>query len=596
MRDATLVKLPTTLPKWDLKDFYERPFDPKNSEELKDLERRVDLFPPMWKGQLAKRSELDILEAIQVYERFQESLHRILSYAYLVFAEDMEDPKRIRFFQEVKEIITNISKKMLFFPIELNQLHDRFFDRWIKDTENPLHTYASWFRYLRSQKPHQLSNEVEEVLLDKDITSRSNWVRLYDETIAGLRFDVDGKSYAISEVLNFMSDESKEMREKAAKALSLELEKNATLFTLITNTLAKDKESTDRIRRYPTITTERNLENHVEEDVVNALVKTVKAAYSPLSHRYYKLKAKWMGQKKIPYWDRNAPLPGKPEKIIPWEKAKHIVLNAYGEFSKEMAEIGEMFFTKNWIDAEPRAGKDSGAFSHPTVPSVHPYILMNYHGKTRDVMTLVHELGHGIHQWLSKDNGFLQADTPLTFAETASVFGEMLTFQSLLNEEEDEKERKFLIAGKVEDMLNTVVRQIAFFDFEHQLHTTRKTKELSTEEICALWMKVQKESLGSAVELSPEYQYSWAYISHFIHAPFYVYSYAFGDCLVNSLYAIYTKKTVPGFEEKYKDLLRAGGTKHHFELLKPFGLNLQSPSFWNQGLSMIESFIDQIDD
>jgi oligoendopeptidase F len=595
MKDATLVKLPMNAPKWNLKDFYQSHFDPKIMEELHNVSLRLPLFPPLWKGQLAKKPESEILEAIETYEQYQEIFHRILSYAYLVFAEDMEDPKRAQFFQDMKERITDLSKHLLFFPLELNQLPDLFFDRWLKNKKSPLHKYGPWLRQLRNQKPHQLSTEMETVLLDKDIPARSNWIRLYDETMAGLRFSIDGETYAISDILNFLSDDDPMKREKAAKALARELEKKASLLTLITNTLAKDKEANDRVRNYPTITADRHLENHVEEDVVNALVAAVKDAYPALSHRYYKLKTKWMGTEKIPYWDRNAPLPGKAEKVIPWKKAKHMVLNAYGKFSPEMAEIGEMFFAKNWIDAEPRPGKDSGAFSHPTVPSVHPYILMNYHGKIRDVMTLAHELGHGIHQWLSKDHGFLQADTPLTFAETASVFGEMLTFQSLLNEEEDPAQKKVLIAGKVEDMLNTVIRQIAFFDFEYQLHTRRKNKELSTEDINDLWMRTQKDSLGPAVELSPDYQHSWGYISHFIHAPFYVYSYAFGDCLVNSLYALYTKGTIPNFEKKYQDLLRAGGTKHHFELLKPFGLNLQTPSFWHQGLSMIEGFIDQVD-
>lgn len=596
MADATLVNLPTTLPTWNLKDFYKSHFDPKITKELKEIRLKLRLFQSLWKNNLSKSSESDILEAIESYENFQEWIHRLSSYAYLIFAENMEDPKRVQFFQLIKEEVTDFSKSLLFFPLELNQMNDTFFERWLKNPKSRLVKYAGWLRQLRAQKPYQLSQDLEEVLLDKDIPARSNWIRLYDETLAGLRFSLDGTVHPISDVLNFLSDSDPKTREKAAQSLAQGLEKKAPLFTLITNTLAKDKESTDRARHYPSIIAARNLENQVEEDVVQSLVKAVKNSYPSLSHRYYKLKAQWMGQKKIPYWDRNAPLPGRLEKTIPWDLAKNIVLKAYHDFSPELSEIGKLFFTKNWIDAEPRPGKDSGAFSHPTVPSVHPYILMNYHGKVRDVMTLAHELGHGIHQWLAKDQGFLQSDTPLTFAETASVFGEMLTFQSLLNEENDPIQRKLLIAGKVEDMLNTVVRQIAFFDFEHRLHTQRTLKELSTEEIGDIWMKVQHESLGPAIELLPEYQYSWAYISHFIHTPFYVYAYAFGDCLVNSLYASYTKKTIPEFEKKYKELLQAGGSKHHFELLKPFGLNLQTPSFWNQGLLMIEQLIDQLEE
>lgn len=596
MTDATLVNLPTTLPTWNLKDFYKSHFDPKINKELKEITLKLNLFRSLWQNKLSRAAESEILEAIESYEAFQEWLHRILSYAFLVFAENMEDPKRVQFFQCIKEEVTDIARIFLFFPLELNQMGDNFFERWLKNPKSRMRKYAGWLRNLRAQKPYQLSQALEEVLLEKDIPARSNWVRLYDETLASLRFSLNDTLYPISDILNFLSDPDPKTREKAAKSLAQGLETKAPLFTLITNTLSKDKESTDRARKYPTITTARNLENQVEEDVVQALVKSVKNAYPSLSHRYYKLKAKWMGQKKIPYWDRNAPLPGRIEKTIPWDLAKNIVLKAYHDFSPELAEIGQLFFTKNWIDAEPRPGKESGAFSHPTVPGVHPYILMNYHGKIRDVMTLAHELGHGIHQWVAKDQGFLQSDTPLTFAETASVFGEMLTFQSLLNEEADPTQRKLLIAGKVEDMLNTVVRQIAFFDFEHRLHTQRTLKELSTEDIGNIWMKIQSESLGPAIELLPDYQYSWAYISHFIHTPFYVYAYAFGDCVVNSLYAIYTQKTVPQFEQKYKELLQAGGSKHHFELLKPFGLNLQAPSFWNQGLSVIEGLIDQLEE
>jgi oligoendopeptidase F len=436
---------------------------------------------------------------------------------------------------------------------------------------------------------------LEKMLHEKDIGARANWVRLYDETLASLRFSFEKEDLPISDILNKLSDPDGETREKAAKSFGEGLQKQSTLMALITNTLAKDKEITDRWRQYPSSVTARNLDNQVEEDVVDALVQAVKKAYPRLSHRYYALKAQWMGKKQLPYWDRNAPLPQENNRTIPWDEARTIVLDAYGAFSPTMKTIGQEFFDKNWIHGRLHPGKDSGAFSHPTVPSVHPYILLNYHGKVRDVMTLAHELGHGVHQCLAKDQGLLLSQTPLTIAETASVFGEMLTFQSLLNREENPEQRKILLAGKVEDMLNTVIRQIAFFDFERQVHAKRKEKELTVAELGSIWMTIQQESLGPVLTFSDEYQYFWSYISHFIHSPFYVYAYAFGDCLVNSLYAVYQEGTVENFEGKYLDLLKAGGSKRHDALVAPFGLQTRDPGFWDKGLFMIEGFISDLE-
>ncbi|MEL6216417.1 MAG: M3 family oligoendopeptidase, partial [Pseudomonadota bacterium] len=369
---------------------------------------------------------------------------------------------------------------------------------------------------------------------------------------------------------------------------------NIRLFTLITNTLAKDKEISDRWRGFKDVADSRHLANRVEAPVVNALVDAVTDAYPRLSHRYYVMKARWLGMDKLAHWDRNAPLPEKPERVIAWDEARDMVLNAYGEFAPRMADVARDFFDKRWIDAPTRPGKGSGAFAHPTVPSAHPYVLLNYQGKSRDVMTLAHELGHGVHQVLAADQGVLMARTPLTLAETASVFGEMLTFRRLLGETADPKERKALLAGKVEDMLNTVVRQIAFYKFERKVHEARREGELTSDKIAELWMSVQAESLGPAIEFKPGYETFWAYIPHFIHSPFYVYAYAFGDCLVNSLYALY-EDAHPGFVEKYFDMLSAGGSKHHSELLAPFGLDASEPAFWRKGLSMIEGLIDELE-
>jgi len=426
------------------------------------------------------------------------------------------------------------------------------------------------------------------------MTSAAAFNRLFDETMTDLRFDVDGEALPLEPTLNMLQEPDAETRRKAAAALSATFKENLRVFTLITNTLAKDKEISDRWRKFEDIADSRHLANRVEREVVDALAAAVREAYPRLSHRYYKMKANWLGMEQMNYWDRNAPLPDTSNAIIPWGDAKDMVLSAYGAFAPEMADIARRFFDEEWIDAPARPGKAPGAFAHPTVPSAHPYVLVNYLGKPRDVMTLAHELGHGVHQVLAGEQGALMCATPLTLAETASVFGEMLTFRKLLEATTDPRERKAMLARKVEDMINTVVRQIAFYEFERKVHTARKEGELTAEQIGELWLSVQEESLGPAIRISEGYETWWTYIPHFIHSPFYVYAYAFGDCLVNSLYAVY-QNADEGFQAKYFELLKAGGTKHHSELLKPFGLDATDPSFWSKGLSMIEGLIDELE-
>ncbi|HJS30854.1 MAG TPA: M3 family oligoendopeptidase, partial [Alphaproteobacteria bacterium] len=380
----------------------------------------------------------------------------------------------------------------------------------------------------------------------------------------------------------------------AAKAIGATFGEDVRLFALVTNTLAKDKEIEDKWRGYRRPISARNLANRVEDEVVEALIGAVRASFPRLSHRYYALKAAWLGLPKLEYWDRNAPLPDADDRVIAWPRARDIVLEAYAAFSPDMAAVGRRFFDSAWIDAAVRPGKSPGAFAHPTVPSAHPYLLLNYQGKTRDVMTLAHELGHGVHQVLAGAQGHLMADTPLTVAETASVFGEMLTFRALLEAERDPRRRKAMLAGKVEDMLNTVIRQIAFAEFERRLHDERRQGEVTAERIGAIWLDLQRESLGPAFDFAEEYRVYWTYIPHFVHSPFYVYAYAFGDCLVNSLYAAY-RRAPEGFAARYLDMLRAGGTKRHKELLAPFGLDAADPEFWDGGLSLIAEFIDELE-
>ncbi|HKW53164.1 MAG TPA: M3 family oligoendopeptidase [Stellaceae bacterium] len=580
------------LPHWDLSDLYPG----RDSAELKrDLERSTSeaaAFRRQYEGKLANLSGAALGGAIAAYERLQDTLGRIMSYASLVYAGDMSDPEIGRFFQNTQERVNDISTVLLFFTLEINRLDDTALAEKLKSAE--LAHYTPWLRDTRAFRPHQLSDEIEKLLHEKYVAGRAAWTRLFDETVASSRFPVDGKELTSAEALHLLSDRDPEKRKRAAKSIGEVFGGNVRLFALVTNTLAKDKEIEDRWRGFKRPISSRNLGNFVEDEVVDALITAVRGAYPALAHRYYRLKARWFGVDKLPYWDRNAPLPEQEDRLIPWAEAERTVLDAYNAFSPALAAVGRRFFEQRWIDAPARPGKSPGAFAHPTVPSAHPYLLLNYLGKTRDVMTLAHELGHGVHQVLAAPQGALMADTPLTLAETASVFGEMLTFRAMLKAETDPKRRKTMLASKVEDMLNTVVRQIAFVEFERRIHDERRQGELTPDRIGAIWMDVQGESLGPAISFEDEYQYYWAYIPHFIHTPFYVYAYAFGDCLVNSLYAVY-QGAAPGFAEKYLDMLRAGGTRRHRELLAPFGLDASDPSFWTKGLSVISGFIDELE-
>ncbi len=583
------------LPEWNLADLYSAPDAPEVAKDYERAEKLAEKFAANYQGKLSEIAEQGgdtLAQAIKEFEDIQDLIGRIASYATLLYTGNTTDPVRAKFYGDMQETITRISTNLLFFSLELNRIDDEVLDKAMGD--KALAHYKPWLIDLRKERPYQLDDKIEELFHEKSVTGRGAFNRLFDETMAALRFDVDGEEITIEPALNMLVSPTPETREKGANAISKTLGENARTFTLITNTLAKDKEISDRWRGFKDIADSRHLANRVERDVVDALAASVEGAYPRLSHRYYAMKAKWLGMEQMNYWDRNAPLPDADTRVINWQDAKSTVLDAYGEFAPEMADIARDFFDKNWIDAPVREGKSTGAFAHPTVPSAHPYVLLNYQGKTRDVMTLAHELGHGVHQVLAAGQGPLMASTPLTLAETASVFGEMLTFRSLLDEAEDEKARKAMLASKVEDMLNTVVRQIAFYIFERRLHTARLEGELTTEQIGEIWMGVQSESLGPAIKLNEGYEYYWCYIPHFIHSPFYVYAYAFGDCLVNSLYSVY-QNSEAGFAEKYFDMLRAGGSKHHSELLAPFGLNASDPEFWQMGLSMIEGMIDELE-
>ena len=583
---------PENLPQWDLGDLYAAPDAPEIELDLARGESLSKGFAAAYQGQLVGLNGDDLGQAIADYEIITEILYKAMSYAQLLFAADVSDGERGRFYQTTQERVTDISTLTLFFRLELNRLDDDVLAKQLNNKKAA--GFGPWIRDVRAFREHQLSDDLEKLLHEKSVSGRAAWVRLFDETEASLRFPLDGNDLSMSDVLNMMSDKDARQRKKAAKVLGGVLGDNIKLFSLVTNTLAKDKAIEDGWRSYPRPISERNLNNQVEDEVVDALVSSVRASYPELSHRYYRLKSKWFGVDKLDYWDRNAPLPEDDARIYDWPQARKMVLDAYGSFEPRLAQIAERFFDGRWIDAELRDGKDSGAFSHSTVPSVHPYILMNFHGKARDVMTLAHELGHGVHQVLSGPQGTLMADTPLTTAETASVFGEMLTFRSLLDGENTPTGRHILLAGKVEDMLNTVVRQIAFHTFEERVHDERAKGELSPERLGDIWMDVQRESLGDSIRFDDDYRSYWAYIPHFVHSPFYVYAYAFGDCLVNSLYDVF-QGGHPGFQEKYLDMLSAGGTRRHKELLAPFGLDASDPDFWKRGLGVVAGFVEELE-
>jgi len=586
-----------SLPEWNLADLCGGLDDPAIKRDLDRADADSLAFENAFKGKLAEMAASPtagaaLADAVRRYEAIDDLMGRLGSYAGLLHAGNTLDPARTKFYGDVQERLTAASTHLLFFSLELNRIDDKLLEAAMADPA--LGHYRPWLEDVRRYRPYQLEDRVEQLFHEKSMTASSAWNRQFDATIANLRFAVGGKKLAIEPTLNLLQDRSGAKRKTAAQALARTFKDNVAQFVLITNTLAKDKEISDRWRGFADIADERHLSNRVEREVVDALVAAVRAAYPRLSHRYYALKAHWFGKKRLPYWDRNAPLPQVAQRTVGWTEAMDTVLTAYGAFSPKMASIAERFFRERWIDAPVRPGKAPGAFAHPTTPSAHPYVLLNYQGKPRDVMTLAHELGHGVHQVLAAPNGALMAPTPLTLAETASVFGEMLTFRKLVAETADIKQRKTMLAAKVEDMINTVVRQIAFYTFERAVHTERKGGELTADRVGELWLEVQRESLGPAIELKPGYETFWAYIPHFIHSPFYVYAYAFGDCLVNSLYAVY-EHSAQGFAERYLAMLAAGGTKHYSELLKPFGLDARDPAFWQTGLGVIERMIEELE-
>ncbi|MEP2640550.1 M3 family oligoendopeptidase [Roseobacter sp.] len=580
------------LPEWDLSDLYTGEDAMELKRDLDWLEQACASFATDYDGNLAGLDAPGFLDCVLRNEKINQVAGRIMSFAGLRYYQQTTDAGRAKFMADLQEKITNFTTPLVFFTLEINRLADDHLDG-LYAQNGDLARYKPVFDRIRAMKPYQLSDELEKFLHDLGVVGDA-WERLFDETIAGLEFEVDGEPLNIEGTLNLLTDPDRAKREAGARELADVFGDNIKTFARVHNTQAKEKEIVDRWRGMETAQLGRHLSNQVEPEVVEALRNAVVKAYPKLSHRYYELKRKWLGLDKMQVWDRNAPLPMEDTRVVNWADAEKTVMDAYTAFDPRMGEIAAPFFSKGWIDAGVKPGKAPGAFAHPTVTNVHPYVMLNYLGKPRDVMTLAHELGHGVHQVLAAEQGEMLSSTPLTLAETASVFGEMLTFRKMLDGAKDKAQRKVMLAGKVEDMINTVVRQIAFYDFECKLHAARRSGELTPEDINDLWMSVQAESLGPAFEFMDGYETFWAYIPHFVHSPFYVYAYAFGDGLVNALYAVYAEGD-DGFEEKYFDMLKAGGSKHHKELLAPFGLDASDPAFWDKGLSMISGFIDELE-
>ena len=586
--------MPDSLPIWDLTDLYA---DSSTSIHL-ELDKAKQQTEKLVKheGCLSQMTGTELAAVIEDYEFVSERLSRIMSHADLQFAADMANPQTGQHAQSMKETISGFSSQLLFIELELAAMDEDSFQKALSEPD--FYHFLPWLRRLRAFAPHQLETRLEQMLVERAPAGRGAWVRLFDETVTALRFPFQGTEVTEAEILNKLSDSSATIRKEAGQSLSRVMQDNQRLFSLIFNVIAKDKEIDDRWRGFNRPVSSRNLANDVDDATVDALAGAVTDRMPDIAHRYYQLKAGWMGADELPWWDRNAPLPGDDDRRFNWSDARRIVTDAFASFDQPMADVANQFFDRNWIDAEVRQGKASGAFSHPTVPSAHPYILMNFDGRARDVMTLAHEMGHGIHQVLAADKGYLMSDTPLTLAETASVFAEMLTFRRLVDKAPNDAARRFLLAGKVEDMLNTVVRQIAFHNFETAFHDARKSGEVSAEALSDLWMQTQTQALGPAVRLDDSYRPIWAYIPHFVHTPFYVYAYAFGDCLVNALWQNYQVKSAADklvFSEQYIQLLKAGGTKRYNEALAPFDLNPADVSFWNMGLDMIAGMIDELE-
>lgn len=589
----TSKKNNTALPAWDLSDLYNGIDDPKIQKDLDKYKKNAEQLAKKYKGKIKDLSSEEFLQAVKSVEEMSIIGSMLGEFAYLNMVTQMKNKEAMIFYQNISEKLTDYSKPTIFFSLEVNKLTDSKIKEWLKN--DGVAFYKPWLDKVRRFKNHELSEEVEEILHEKSVTSSSAWVRLYEESSSRLVYTVDGKNYNDAEISKLLLDKNPETRAKAGKEINRVSKENAHLFTTIYNMVIKDKAIEDAKRGYKKPISERNLAENVNDKTVETLAETVRKNYKNIAHRFYKLKAKWLGVKKIQYWDRNAPLPFCEDIDYSWDESVKTVLDAYNEFSPDLYNVAKDFFDNNWIDVPPRDGKRSGAFCASATAEHHPYLLLNFAGKQNDVLTLAHELGHGCHHQLRTKNGDLNEYSRMTSEEVASVFGEMITFQSMLRQMDNDKAKLCLIASKVNDMINTAIRQIAFHFFETRAHEERKNGELSEDRLCEIWLEEMRASLGEHVNVDENSAFIWMQVGHFFFLPFYVYAYSFADCLVNSLYRVSQEGTVKDFPAKYLDMLSKTAITDYDKLLKPFGLNPEKADFWEKGLSLISSYIDELE-
>ncbi|MBQ7304134.1 MAG: M3 family oligoendopeptidase [Alphaproteobacteria bacterium] len=588
-----LQKTTNNLPAWDLSDLYDDIKSDKIEKDLEKYRKSAIAFARKYKGRLALLSADEFLSVLKDCEKRNQLVSRLGGFAYLNMATQMKNQEAMAFYQNISEKITQYSKPLVFFSLELNQLPEEKIKEWLKNKKVAF--YKPFIKRVRKYKKYELSEAVEEILLEKSVTSSDAWVRLYEETSSRQVFELDGKKYNDAEISKLLLDKDINIRHKAGEEINRVAKQNAPLFSLVYNMIIKDKAIEDEKRGFKNPVSARNLAEEVDDNMVEALAQTVKENYKNIAHRFYKLKAKWLGTDKLSYWDRNAPLPFSADIQYSWEEAVDTVLKGYYGFSEKLGKIAQEFFDNAWIDVPPRDGKRSGAFCSAPLASEHPYLFLNFTGKQNDVLTLAHELGHGCHHQLRTNNGDLNERSRMTTEEVASVFGEMLVFQNMLNSTTDDKAKLCLIASKVSDMINTAIRQISFHFFETRAHNERKNGEVSEDRLCQIWLEEMKESLGEYVVVDDNCKYIWSNVGHFFFLPFYVYAYSFADCLVNSLYQVKIEDRVDNFADKYLELLSKTAIGEYEDILKPFGLNPKNADFWQKGLNLISSYIDELE-
>ncbi|NGP75995.1 M3 family oligoendopeptidase [Balneolaceae bacterium YR4-1] len=592
MSEKTKKKTGAEEIQWDLSDLYKSIDDPQLEKDRETVREKAQAFAKNYKGNIANLNAGEFKKVLQEYEEILELIGKIGSYAHLIWSTNTSKPEYGKLIQQSKELSSEIHQKLVFFDVEWLDVDDEKAGQWIESDD--LSHYRHYLETSRRYKEHILSEKEEQILSAKSVTGSSAWNRYFDETLGAATFELEGEELTEQEVLSKLHEPDRELRKKAHASLTDTFKDLSRTLTFVFNTLLADKHTNDKLRNYDSWISSRNLSNEIDDDTVELLVNSVTSSYS-LVQRFYKLKRDLLGYDKLYDYDRYAPLLQNEEEVQ-WDKAREIVLSSYSEFHPEMGEIAGKFFEKSWIDAAIKPGKRGGAYSASTVPSVHPYVFMNFDGKIRDVQTLAHELGHGVHQYLARKQGPLQAGTPLTTAETASVFGEMLVFQNLIKKLDDPKEKLALLMGKIDDTIATVFRQVSMNRFEHAMHTKRREEgELTTEEFSKLWRSTQEELYGDSVEITESYNLWWCYIPHFLHTPGYVYAYAFGELLVLALYEEYTRSE-NGFSEKYISMLEAGGSDWPENIVSKVGLDITDRDFWDKGLSAVEKMVQQAEE